>query len=320
MTNAPDHRPDEAPDKTSASDPELPRELREALDSMTTPDPCPEFRAKLRGAFVAGDLRCSDTAVESALGEWEVPPANDAFRERCRAAFLSGATPAAPPLRRVGGATPAAPLGGRLLRWLPAAAAVIAALLLVPELLRDSARWEKVEGGAFSVNGVSVSEPTKDELHGMIHAGSSCKVECGGEPVLMSYGGMILLRMDPSAVVSFDEVGDPIVLTVDKGSLQFSFRRVDAPELIVNTPDGRMRISGEAVGVNVRETGGTCVCCLDGKVEVHPTAAGAAAYTLRAGDSTWLPRGSSEPKIMRGEVHHGEVLEDLRESASRHFY
>lgn len=311
MTNPTDARPGEDP----IADPELPRELREALDSMTTPDPCPEFRAKLRGAFVDGDLRCSDTAVESALGEWEVPAANDAFRTRCREAFLSGALAAAPAAD-----TPVVPIGGRILRWLPAAAAVIAALLLIPELLRDHARWEKLEGGTFFVNGVSVSESSTGDVSEMIRAGSDCRVECGGKPVLMSYGGAILLRMDPSAVVSFDQEGDPVVLTVSKGSLQFSFRRVDAPELIVNTPGGSLRIHGDAVGVTVREGQGACICCLEGTVDVRPASTSTAAYTLHSGDSSWLPMGDDAPKVMRGEVHHSEVLEELRESASRHFY
>lgn len=301
------------PVSDSSFNQELPRELREALDSMTTPDPRPEFRSKLRGDFVAGEVRCSDTMVESALADWDVPAARAEFRARCRDAFLSAAAP-----------VPAVDEErGKLLRFLPLAAAALIAALLIPELLGKQAGWEQLEGGTFAVDGVTVSEPTAEELDRLLSARGSCSVDQGGEKVLLRYEGGLLVEADPGTdflVRAVESKGTALSLELSSGALRVSTKAEFRQRVAIETPDGKIVLRGEAIGVDVLGERGTCICCLDGEVEVDPSFEGAEGYRLGSGSSLWLPRDSGEIKLMHDEVHHEESLQLIRKSARTYFY
>ena len=77
---------------------------------------------------------------------------------------------------------------------------------------------------------------------------------------------------------------------------------------------------GEAIGVDIMEDRGTCVCCLDGDVEVDPVYAGAENRSVRSGSSIWIPRDSADIKVLEAEIHHRDPLEELRKSARTYFY
>ncbi|MCA8979318.1 MAG: hypothetical protein H6831_03185 [Planctomycetes bacterium] len=294
-------------------DPELPRELREALDSMTTPDPRPEFRSKLRGEFVAGEIRCSDTMVEAALADWDVPPANDDFRARCRAAFLSSAAPV--PV--------AAGERGKLLRFLPLAAAALIAALLIPELFGKDEGWEKLGGGPIAVDGVTVSEPTAEELDRLLRVRGSCRVDRDGEKVLFRYEGGLLVEADPGTdFVVLDPKSNDTALSLElrDGALRVSAKPEFRRKVAIETLDGTFVLRGQAIGVDLMGERGTCVCCLEGEVDVDPRVEGVPDYRVGSGSSIWLPRDSDEIKLMDREVHHADSLQQIRESARTYFY
>jgi hypothetical protein len=303
MTQAPD----------SPSEQELPRELREALDSMTTPDPRPEFRSKLRGEFVAGEIRCSDTMVEAALDQWDAPPAREEFRNRCREAFLSAAVDRerVPEDR------------GKLLRFLPLAAAAAVMALLIPELLGGSSSWEQLEGGPIVVDGKTVAEPTGDQLEDHLRARGSCSVDKDCEKRLMRYLGTLLVEVDPGTVYDVDferSAGTNLYLELEQGAMRVSGKPGVEHLISITTPDAEVVMRGEAIGVDVIEERGTCVCCLEGDVEVDPVFEDAEKFAVQSGSSIWIPRASKEIKLLPEEVHHREPLELIRKSARTYFY
>jgi len=297
----------------SSFDQELPPELREALDSMTTPDPRPEFRSQLRGEFVAGEIRCSDTMVEAALEQWGAPPASAAFRANCREAFLSASgAQVSPDAER-----------GKLLRFLPLAAAALVAALLIPELFGDDTSWERLEGGALVVEGETVSGPGDTNLDRAIHAPGGCSVDKGGEKLLMRYGKNLLVEADPGTEFDVDEaLSDDTNLSLEltKGAVRISGKPGHEHRISIRTPDASIVMCGEAIGVDVLEGRGTCVCCLDGDVEVDPVHEGAENHSVRSGSSIWIPRDSAEIKVLEAEIHHRDPLEQIRRSARTYFY
>lgn len=297
-------------DFDSSFDHELPRDLRDALDSMNTPDPRPEFRSKLRGDFVAGEIQSSDTMVEAALDEWTAPVASDAFRARCREAFLTAASPAAATV------TQRSPLR----RFLPLAAAAVAAALIVPELFGRAGDWEQLEGGSLAVDGRTVSDagPTR----AIVRSGS-CSVKEGGERVLLCYRKRFLIEADPGAKFTYLEPRDSTIglsLSLASGGLRVSSKSKTNLGVEIRTPDAVVVMRGEAIGLDVFDDRGTCICCLDGDVEVDPVVEGVDPFLFSSGSSMWLPRGSDEIKLMRDELHHKDVLEKIRNSARRYFY
>ena len=301
----------DGPDRGPEHD-DLPAALREALDSMKPTEPDPDFRDRLRGAFVAGDLQCSDTAVESALGDWEVPPADPAFRARCRDAFLATAAPAAEP----------APARGRLLRFLPLAAAAAAAALLVPGLLGG-----KTGDGVqrLVINGAPVvqTDAPDHDLGALLGAGGSCSVEDDSEPVLLRYGDDLLVEADAGASFDVDldvPATEPIGVALRSGAVRVSHRDGDRRGVAIRTADVVVTMRGQAIGMDREEGRGTCICCLAGEVDVAPVRDGMDPFTLSSGDSAWLGAGDDQWRVYRGEVHHRGSLEDLRETARTYFY
>lgn len=297
----------------SPSEQELPRELREALDSMTTPDPRPEFRSKLRGDFVAGEIRCSDTLVESALVDWDVPKARDEFRTRCRDAFLAAAAP-----------VPAvAEERGKLLRFLPLAAAAAVLIVLLPELFGGESKWERLEGGALTVDGTTVVDPTGVQLERTLYARGGCGVDKDGEKLLLCYVGSLLVEADPGTQFSVDEANSDqnnLSLDLTAGAVRVSGKPGYEHRIAIRTPDASIVMHGAAIGVDVLGERGTCVCCLEGEVEVDPTHPEAPQRSVHSGSSIWIPRDSADIKVLESEVHHLDPLEEIRTSARTYFY
>lgn len=301
------------PASDSSFDQELPRELRAALDSMTTPDPRPEFRSKLRDEFVAGEIRCSDTTVETALASWDAPPARPEFRAACREAFVSASV----------AQSAAVPERGKLLRFLPLAAAAAVLLLLLPELFGDESKWERLEGGSLTVDGTTVVDPTGATLERTLQARGGCGVEKDGEKLLLRYVGSLLVEADPGTRFSVNAAqtdDNNLSLDLTAGAVRVSGKPGYEHRIAIRTPDASIVMRGEAIGVDVLGDRGTCVCCLDGDVQVDPVHPEAANRAVRSGSSIWIPRGSADIKVLEAEVHHREPLEQVRMSARTYFY
>jgi len=302
---------------------------------MTTPDPSPEFRSKLREEFVAGEICCSDTMVEAALEEWRMPRASEGFRNRCWDAFLGASTGARSAVRAAENAAVTAGGGndqlergrGRLLRFLPLAAAVAVGLFLVPGLLRGRFGSQKLGAASLVVNGQTVSDPTVEELERLV-AIPHCRVAESGETVIFRYANDLLLEVDPGTEFSIEEPNGGLIalaIQLDKGALRLSSKPEFTQRVSVRTPEGLIFMRGEALGVDVMGDsvmggGGTCICCLQGLAEVQPSAPDSNHFRVRSNDSLFLPRGSGEIKLMRDELHHRDPLVTLRESARTYYY
>lgn len=304
------------PDPSSGDD--LPRELRDALDAMTRPSPDPRFRERLRAAFVSGALGDGATSseahgdarieaeLETALDAWAAPLARGDFRARCREVFLAGE--AAPRER------------GRLLRFVPLAAAAAILLLILPQLV------ERLSGGsgpeAYVVNGRTVANPSAADIEGLLDLPGCRVVDGPRESTLMRYGDGLLLEIDAGSdfrVLSADTDGLALDLQLDRGALRVANRSEGGGAVVVTTPDGRIVLRGEAIGVDVLGDRGTCICCLSGEAQIEPAHPGSAPHEITGGDAAWLPRGEALVP-MPGDLHHEGELEELHRAARTHFY
>lgn len=206
--------------------------------------------------------------------------ADPAFRARLKDAFVSGAIEApAPPPRAARPARPdlRAPWEGvQWMRW-GLGLASAAAMFFVVVALNRGPSWElrAVSGqGVAVIDGRPVPLNHHDEIARMIRPGSRVRVPDGADVMLASAGTMALeLTAGTDAVIPATPgrwFGRGVQSEVRSGTMRITTgARFHGARLMVQTPSADVQVTGTTLAV-ICEPEGTCVCVLEGVVEVGP--------------------------------------------------
>jgi ferric-dicitrate binding protein FerR (iron transport regulator) len=224
-------------------------------------------------------------------GEPEPPRADAAFRERLRGDFVSGRLDAA------GERSPGSERGGRLRQtaatepgrpWfrrpLPAMAALAAAAMLavfMADFANRGPDWTLLEAagtGEVVIDGDAIPIHRADLLAERIKPGVEVEVPATGTLEILSPKTLLVeltpgtkLTIPPPPPRYFNRNAE---LWTRAGLLRlttgpsFSGARLD-----LHTPDAVTRITGTTIAV-IMEPMGTCVCVLEGEVDVGPQSGG----------------------------------------------
>jgi hypothetical protein len=288
--------------------PEIPEDLRGALDDWQVPEANSSFRARQRHAFLAaakaGEPLTEEQATEQ-LDKWESEPAREEFRAELRERFLSAAaefreddsSDAAPAeLRPVRGpqlrersraARPGMP------KWAASILAVAAAGLLYFGLggalpfgseapsstgILDPSRqgWQTVNfvpGDEVLLDG-TVKLTGEDERLAAAVTDGGCSLETGAENLsLIHYGEGVLLEFPPETELRFPLVSEGerglVEIEVLRGGLRVATTEEFMGRVLVHTPHTTISLSGHSLGIDVYSEG-TCICAGSGKAEIRP--------------------------------------------------
>jgi hypothetical protein len=195
--------------------------------------------------------------------------ADDAFRERLRAEFVSGDIDAQ-------GGTPTGdnvvPLdrGGNRGRLWAAAIPVLAAILAFVFFMGGDPDWElkSVTGtGTITVDGQAVAAGDFDAVADLIEPGARIVVPATAELELILGDVMVLgIIRDSDVTIPAAKSGDEATYTsnVTHGELLVK-TGPDFPgeHLLITTSEGRVELTGTTIAVN-KGDGFTCVCVLEG--------------------------------------------------------
>lgn len=222
------------------------RRVRELLHAAGPPQADPEFRARLRQSFLSGHIQGGGARS---------------------AAAPRGARPARPDIR--------APWQGLpWLRWgLAFASAVV--MFFVVVALNQGPAWEvrAISGqGVAVIDGRPVPLDHEDEIARMVRPGSRVRVPDGANITLASAGSMAFeMTAGTDAVVPATPgrwFGRSVHSEVRSGIVRVTTGdRFHGARLTVQTPAADVRVVGTTLAV-ICEPEGTCVCVLEGAVEV----------------------------------------------------
>lgn len=224
-------------------------------------------------------LTPQEKRVREVLRAAEPPEADPEFRARLKQAFVSGRiAPAAPAVGRP--AMPARPDTSAPWEGLPwmrvgLALASAAVMFFVVVGLNHGPQWQvrSISGeGVAVIDGRPVALDHHDEIARMIRPGSRVRVPDGADIVLASAGCMALdLTSGTDAVVPASPgrwFGRSVSTEVQSGTLRITTgARFHGAHLSVQTPAADVRVVGTTLAV-ICESEGTCVCVLEGSVEV----------------------------------------------------
>ena len=202
--------------------------------------------------------------------------ADPEFRARLAADFASGRIEAAP--RRA--AVIRLPWHRReMTRWAVAAAAA-AALVVGALAANQGPQWRVVSrhgAGLASVDGREVALSDGASLDRMIRAGVQLAMPDDGDLALQA-GDQMMLTVDPGSVVTLPGTagrwfGRRLAGRVDAGVMRVSTGvSFHGAALALSTPEAQVLVTGTTFAV-ICEPAGTCVCVLEGMVQVGPLGA-----------------------------------------------
>ena len=322
------------------------------LREQSLPRPRPAFQARLRERFLELSDRTSESASRelgpertgevldfvSFLRKSAPPPSpREAFRAELRGSFLAAraskereavATPVAPrSLPDRGSArAPARPRSWLFpsLVGLAAAAALVA--LLVPVLRRPSGPWRVVGvEGATTVSRSSGGPPIASrngtiDLGDLLEHPEEFTVETGS--LRLAFEDEFRMEVRPGTRLALARDGSR-ALSLPQGELFLqTFAGYGGSGLAVDTPDAQVSVHGTTLGVRA-DGMGTCVCVVDGKVDLHERKRNQDVSVPRAYSHLVLTDASMPSKIMPfppGKAapgdHEHEHVDRLREFAA----
>jgi len=221
-------------------------QAREALRSMQTPAPDPQFRAQLKASFVDGTIEAAAPVHDTA------PPRAAAGRRASLLDWLRGS------------------LWGRM-AWAAATAAIVLTVLT----LNRGPQWEltAAEGeGMVTVNDRTVSMADTEALAQLLVPGVQVRVPSGAMLELRS-AGQLAIRLIPGTEATIPSVpgrwfGRTASARVFSGTMRVtSGRGFKGARLTVATPIAEVEMTGTTMAV-ICEPEGTCVCVLEGMVKI----------------------------------------------------
>jgi len=210
---------------------------------------------------------------------WAPPPADPDFRARLKQAFVAGEIEALAPARP---ATvhplPAPRFRLRPVHWAVAFAAA-AAVAVVIGVANRGADWRVlgVTGeGLAVIDGRPVPLNHADQIAAMTRPGARVRLPDGATLELAS-AGQVAVEMTSGADVVVPAVpgrwfGRTVHSEVQGGELRITTGpRFHGAHLVLSTPSATVEVTGTTLAV-ICEAEGTCVCVLEGRVMVGPRA------------------------------------------------
>jgi ferric-dicitrate binding protein FerR (iron transport regulator) len=193
------------------------------------------------------------------------------FRERLKSTFVEGRLEAGPSSETTG-----AGVRARISWWrwaVPAAAAAVVLLAVVSLNRAPAIRVAQVSGhGTVRVDGHPIALDDAKTLDASIRAGSEIETPPDALVDLLA-GDVMLLEVTGGTRVSIPSVparwfGRAVACSLSAGEMRIKTgRRFPGDELVVNTPEGRVAITGTMLSIE-RDAGGTCVCVVEGTASV----------------------------------------------------
>ncbi|MDH3197428.1 MAG: FecR domain-containing protein [Candidatus Krumholzibacteria bacterium] len=238
------------------------------------------------------------------------PPADPGYRERLRAAFVSGtiASGEGAPERRVPRVRPR-------VRWAAAALAAAVVLVIAAGIVDRAPRLRLLAlngAEAIVIDGQEVSAHDTGALDARLRPGAEVRVPTGAVLDLVAErtaaieivgGSTFTLPALPGRWFARSRPG-----RLDAGEIRFrSGARFEGGRLAVHTPDGLAEITGTLLSVQCDESG-TCVCVLEGTVRVGKTPATLEVVT--PGNRMVIPR-EGEPFFSPAAPPHAAGVEDF---------
>jgi len=233
----------------------------------------PEFEARLRETFVAGEVTRPARLAEAPRAWWRAP----------RMAWFA----------------------------LPAGAAIAAAAVIAVVHLNDAPRWElatpsdRAYLAGMVVGGRAVTRDDAGSLDGMIAKGGHIIMPAMAAATLRA-PGELSVQLLPGTEITLPPpprrwFGRTRNAAITKGEIRVATENgFHGARLYVATPDLRVRITGTAVAI-MRPYWGTCVCVLEGTIQV--TLGSAAPEAVPAGhrftyyhDAARVDRGTVLPE------------------------
>jgi hypothetical protein len=262
------------------------RRARDAVKELSRPRPEASFRSRVKRAFIDGTIAGA-----------RVPTAGSA----------AGPKPARPALARPPAATASQPWW-RSRPWMTAlvpAAGIAAAAIAVAGLNRGPA-WEVVDAsgeGIAVVNGRPIPVGHREDLTRAMRGGARVVMTSGASLVIASPGQMVMQITSASDVTLPASVGRwfarAVRAAVRTGEIRVTTGRdFHGARLYVATPEADVRVTGTTLAV-IREPRGTCVCVMEGVVDVG--AHGQAMAAVTAGHRRYIFNDGRAPEqdVMR---------------------
>lgn len=265
-------------DRSNRPDPREER-IREAVRELPHVHPDAAFRARLKDAFVSGEI--ASKASPGADGAGDAPPAPGGKIV---------------PMRR---------------RWPGVFSLAIAATAAVLYFAtRPQPEEFTVMGGdaVATVQRGDREEPISAASAQTVAAGAAVTVATGS--LDLRWGNVVALRVNPGSVVLPDlREGQPMTFDVAQGEVVFlTGPGFPGRRLTVDTPEGRVEVVGTAFAV-YRDDGGTCVCVLEGTASVGVDEAD--MEPVPPSKRKVIPADGSAPAILDIVPAHREGLVDF---------
>lgn len=235
-------------------------------------------------------LTADEERGRQALDSLEPATADPHFRAALKRTFASGAIAATVmPAER-----PAPPRGRMPSWWRPpvfnwAAPAFAMTALAIGLVLADRGpRWEVIGAsgvGIAIVDGRPIPMNHVDDLRARIHPGARVRLPNDASLELLSRG-QLGLHLEPEADIVVPGVPGRWFARAVTGEVRSGVVRITSLEqfrgarLTILSPEAQVQVTGTTLSV-IREPQGTCVCVLEGTVQVGP----------RDGAMTEVPRG-----------------------------
>lgn len=269
-----------------------------------------------------GDRGGTDPELERALGELPLPAARPEFRARLREQFLEVAT--AEP------AAPAVPVAiGRADRtrllpfFLPALIAAAVMLVVWSVLTRETPRrWTVLEGaaeGLVVIDGVQVESTNRTRLSDLL--ATAGEIETKDAPLRIQLERDLVIDLGPRSKLTkmtFPAAGYWSV-RAESGSARICTGPTFSADkhLRVFTADMELGVTGTIFAVDV-EPKGTCVCCLQGRIDATPKGT-TAAKPIEAGKMCYAYH-DTKPAVWGPAVEqHLPPLRDLKGWSDAHW-
>ncbi|MFT4540206.1 MAG: hypothetical protein ACI841_003214 [Planctomycetota bacterium] len=267
------------------------RDLRLLLDKYGVPRARMMFRLRLQRQFAAqaGDENLRSTEEPKARAPRTLKLAKPAAQRRPRRAREQ-----APPKPRVTRLQLVVPL-------LAAAAAVVMMVFGPFGLFGPTApgwwAWTKQDLQHLRIDGQSLAGLDASEVADRLS--SAARVEAVGGDVRMGYGRLFAVELGDGSVMELSAIGSEPGDAIELAGTQGAFRFVTGPDfktqsrkLLFAAPDAVVEVVGTTFGVDVFDGEGSCICCVEGEIEVSPFDSGShkhlAAHPVQADNMSFV--------------------------------